>query len=51
MKKGDFITAIDGKQVGSIYDYMARLKALEQGQSITVDVLREGKKQVLIIQL
>ena len=51
MLKGDVITAIDGKQVNDIYDYMNRLKKLQQGQVISVDVLRNGEKQVLIIQL
>ncbi len=51
MKKGDIVTAINGKKVGNIYDYMNRLNALEAGQVITVDVLRDGKEEVLIIQL
>lgn len=51
MKKGDIITAIDGNPVGNIYDYMGRLKNLEAGQVISVDVMREGKHEVLIIQL
>lgn len=51
MKKGDIITAIDGKKVGNIYEYMNRLKTFEAGQMITVDVLRDDKPTVLIIQL
>ncbi|WP_372950531.1 M20/M25/M40 family metallo-hydrolase [Mariniphaga sp.] len=51
MKKGDIITAIDGKKVGNIYDYMSRLQTLEAGQTISVDILREEKETVLIIQL
>jgi hypothetical protein len=49
--KGDVITAIDGKQVNDIYDYMNRLKKLQPGQVISVDVLRNDQKVVLIIQL
>ncbi|MBU2652326.1 MAG: M20/M25/M40 family metallo-hydrolase [Bacteroidetes bacterium] len=49
--KGDIITAIDGNPVGNIYDYMNRLKKLEPGQIITVDVMRNGEKKVLIVQL
>lgn len=49
--KGDIITAIDGKQVNDIYDYMNRLKKLQPGQVISVDVLRDNQKIVLIIQL
>jgi aminopeptidase YwaD len=51
MQKGDLITALDGKPVNNIYDYMARLKKLEPGQVISVDVIRNGEKKVLIIQL
>lgn len=51
MKKGDIIIAIDGKKVGNIYDYMNRLQTLEAGQTISVDVLRNNKETVLIIQL
>jgi S1-C subfamily serine protease len=51
MLKGDVITAVDGKQVNDIYDYMNRLKKLQPGQVISVDVLREDKKVILIIQL
>lgn len=51
MKKGDVITSLNGKSVGNIYDYMARLKGLEKGMSVSVDVLRNGKHVVLIVQL
>ncbi len=51
MLKGDIITAIDGLQVNDIYDYMGRLKKLQPGQVISVDILRDNKKLVLIIQL
>jgi aminopeptidase YwaD len=49
--KGDVITAMDGLQINDIYDYMNRLKKLQPGQVISVDVLRNGQKVVLIIQL
>ena len=51
MKKGDIITAIDGKKVGGIHDYMSRLKGLEAGQTVLVDIIRNDKTTVLIIQL
>ena len=51
IKKGDIITAINGKKVGNIYDYMNRLNTLGSGQTISVDVLRGDKQVVLIIQL
>ncbi|MDX8339914.1 M28 family peptidase [Draconibacterium sp. IB214405] len=51
MKNGDIIIAIDGKKVGNIYEYMERLNNMEAGQTISVDVLRDDKKVVLIVQL
>lgn len=51
MLKGDVIVAIDGMEITNIYDYMARLKKLEAGQIITVDVMRSGEKKVLLVQL
>jgi len=49
--KGDVITAIDGLQINDIYDYMNRLKKLQPGQRISVDVLRNDQKVILIVQL
>ncbi|MBT5530258.1 MAG: M20/M25/M40 family metallo-hydrolase [Cytophagia bacterium] len=51
MEDGDIITAINGLSVNNIYDYMNRLKKLNVGESITVDVLRGEETHVLIIQL
>ena len=51
MQKGDRIVALDGMEVTNIYDYMARLKKLETGQIITVDVIRDEEKIVLLVQL
>lgn len=51
MIKGDIITAINGNPVGNIYDYMNRLNNLEEGQTISIDIIREGKPMVLILQL
>lgn len=49
--KGDVIIAIDGKKVGSIYDYMARMKAYSPGQIISVDVMRGTAKKVFLVTL
>lgn len=51
MKKGDIITSINGKPVNNIQDYMFRMGQLKHGETINVEVLRDGKKEVLIIQL
>lgn len=51
MLKGDVITSVDGKAVKNIQDYMVRLSQLKAGQSVTVEVLRNNRKELLIIQL
>lgn len=51
IKKGDVIVKMNGKPVKNIYEYMHRLNQLDPGQTVTVDVLRNGKKVVLLIQL
>lgn len=51
IQKGDIITAIDGKPIKNIYEYMERLNKLTTGQLITVDVLRDGEKIVILVQL
>lgn len=51
MLKGDKIISMEGKSVKNIYDYMNRLKKFEPGQVITVDVMRDGEKVVLIVNL
>jgi len=51
MEDGDIIIAINGKKINNIYDYMYRLEKLKQGQTITVEVLRDNEKKVLLIQL
>lgn len=51
MKKGDIITAIEGKKVGNIYDYMSRLQTLEAGKIVSVDIIRDGEETVLIVEL
>ncbi len=51
MLKGDKIVAINGEKVTNIYDYMYRLMKLEKGKIALVEVMRNGKKQVLLIHL
>jgi hypothetical protein len=51
MKKGDIITSINGKTVNNIQDYMFRMSQLKHGQTISVEILRDGNKMVLLIQL
>lgn len=51
MQKGDIIIAVDGKQVGNVYDYMSRLNELKEGQSVIVTVRRDGTAMDLLVQL
>lgn len=51
MLKGDIITAINGLKVSNIYDYMSRLSKLKPGEVVNVEILRNNKQEVLIIQL
>ncbi len=51
IKNGDRIIGINGLKVTNIQDYMVRLKSLEPGQIVTVEILREEEKIVLLVQL
>ena len=51
MKDGDIITAINGHKIRGIYDYMDRLSKLKPGQTITIEIIREEKNVVLMVQL
>ena len=51
MKKGDVITAINGKEVRNIYDYMTRLADLKIGQKIKVTINRDDDEMELILEL
>lgn len=51
MKKGDIIISINGKQVNNIQDYMFRMAQLKHGETISIEVIRDSKKEVLLIQL
>ena len=51
LQKKDIIIAMDGKKINNIYDYMSRLKSFKPDQLITIDVLRDNKKKVFIVNL
>lgn len=51
IEKGDVIIGIAGKEVHNIYEYMARMTNVRPGQTINVDIMRNSKKKVLIIQI
>lgn len=50
IRKGDKIISLDGQSVTNIYDYMARLGKLKPGQVSSVEIIRDGRKEVLIVQ-
>jgi len=51
MKKGDIIVAMEGKSVNDIYEYMHRLSDFQPGQRISIEVIRDGEKVILIVEL
>jgi S1-C subfamily serine protease len=51
IEKGDVIVGIAGKEVHNIYEYMARMTKIRPGQTINVDIMRDGTKKILIIQI
>jgi hypothetical protein len=51
IQKDDIITAIEGKSVGNVYDYMSRLGQLKEGMDIVVSVKRGEDMVDLVIRL
>lgn len=51
IRKGDAITAINGKAVGDIYEYMFRLSKLKPETTAIIEVNRKGETVVLLVNL
>jgi hypothetical protein len=51
IKGGDVIVGIGGKPIGTIYDYMESLGRYKPGDSVDVQVKREGKDVTLRVEL
>lgn len=51
MLKGDRIVALNGLSVSNIYEYMSRLNKLEAGSTVNVDIIRNGERMVLLVNL
>lgn len=51
LKEGDIITMMKGKKINNIYDYMSSLGELNPGESIEIELVRDGKKIALRINL
>ena len=43
LKKGDKITAIAGKPVKNVQDYMAAMSGLKRGEPVELSISRDGK--------
>lgn len=51
VKNGDIIIALNGKPISNSNEYMVYSRSLNRGQTISVDVIRKTKQEVLLIQL
>lgn len=51
MQKGDVMVSLEGRSIKNIYDYMGRMADVKPGQRISVEVLRDGDKLIMIVQL
>ena len=51
LQKNDVITAINGKPVKNIHDYMFRLQELSPGSSISLEFRRNGETKVVLVLL
>jgi membrane-associated protease RseP (regulator of RpoE activity) len=47
VRVGDILTAIDGKEIKSSWDIQWKIRSQEEGQSVPVEVWRNGKVQTL----
>lgn len=51
LQAGDVITTIDGDQLNSQPDVMARLKGLAAGQRVDIGIVRDGRKSLVTAQM
>lgn len=51
MIQNDIIKSVEGIKVNNIEEYMERMSHLKTGQTISVEILRDTTKMVLLIQL
>jgi membrane-associated protease RseP (regulator of RpoE activity) len=47
IKVGDIITAIDGQDVKSTWDVMSKVRRLDEGEQVPIQVWRDGKAQTV----
>lgn len=51
MMNNDIIKKIEGDEIKDIYDYMEKMSEFRAGDRINVDIIRDGKAMILIIEL
>ncbi|HEX9642235.1 MAG TPA: PDZ domain-containing protein [Candidatus Krumholzibacteria bacterium] len=51
LKRGDLITAIDGKTLSTPEELRRRVRAHESGEKVTVDLIRRGEKMSIGVEL
>ena len=50
IRSGDIIKSINKKPVNDIYEFMKRMDGIDKGQSISVDIKRDGKISMLTVR-
>jgi membrane-associated protease RseP (regulator of RpoE activity) len=51
MRVGDILTSVDGHEVKSSWDVMAKVRRLDDGQQVPVEIWRNGKAQNLNVAI
>ena len=51
IKVGDILTSVDGKDIQSTWDVMAKVRRLDEGQQVPVEIWRNGKAQNVTITI
>src|SRR5215218_6430110 len=51
IKVGDILTSVDGKDIQSTWDVMAKVRRLDEGQQVPVEIWRNGKAQNVTVTI
>lgn len=51
IRVGDILTSVDGQEVKSSWDIMAKVRRLEDGQQVPVEIWRNGRAQNLTVTI
>jgi serine protease Do len=47
IQEGDIITAVDSRKIGTVINYQLLMRDLQEGEDITVEILRDGRKKTI----